>query len=398
METWRVANWLQERTHAVLERKRTEVNGEPASSEELPADGPDRPAPPPQHAGELRRDDIVLLILSPRLEYERHLTLADLAQDRRGKSKEAFHEHLVGRIIVVDARLGGLKDGLLNGKAAERVQAADACDGWSKGAGFRVRRATSDDDESEDDDWRFEDDFILRRDGNDDPVEWLVVEHFRNAAQSEDARSISWPQELAAHQTLAECKARRIAEKLGLSDIASEMLAVAALVHDEGKKAPRWQRAFKAPRDARKYGLALPLAKTRGPIKQKLLDHYRHEFGSLAVFDPEHAWAKRLPPDICARIKSLCAQPEWFDLIQHLIAAHHGRARPVIGPDGCEDAPPSALEDRARDVALRFARLQKRWGPWGLAWWESLLRAADQQASRDNEKRVGLDAAQAKEK
>jgi CRISPR-associated endonuclease/helicase Cas3 len=69
----------------------------------------------------------------------------------------------------------------------------------------------------------------------------------------------------------------------------------------------------------------------------------------------------------------------------HLIGAHHGFARPVIGIGGGEDAPPSALEERAREVALRFARLQKRWGPWGLAWWESLLRAADQQASRDND-------------
>jgi CRISPR-associated endonuclease/helicase Cas3 len=40
----------------------------------------------------------------------------------------------------------------------------------------------------------------------------------------------------------------------------------------------------------------------------------------------------------------------------------------------------------ARDVALRFSRLQKRWGPWGLAWWEALLRSADQQASREDEK------------
>jgi CRISPR-associated endonuclease/helicase Cas3 len=56
----------------------------------------------------------------------------------------------------------------------------------------------------------------------------------------------------------------------------------------------------------------------------------------------------------------------------------------VIETSGCKDAPPSALEERARDVALRFARLQKRWGPWGLAWWEALLRAADQQASRED--------------
>ncbi len=46
-------------------------------------------------------------------------------------------------------------------------------------------------------------------------------------------------------------------------------------------------------------------------------------------------------------------------------------------------------------MALRFARLQKRWGPWGLAWWEALLRAADQQASRDLEAAPQPDAQEA---
>lgn len=81
--------------------------------------------------------------------------------------------------------------------------------------------------------------------------------------------------------------------------------------------------------------------------------------------------------------------PELQDLALHLVAAHHGFARPVIAIDGCEDAPPAMLEERAREVALRYARLQKRWGPWGLAWWEALLRAADAQASRDNDQRGG---------
>lgn len=64
----------------------------------------------------------------------------------------------------------------------------------------------------------------------------------------------------------------------------------------------------------------------------------------------------------------------------------------MIRTQGCEDAPPSALEERACNVALRFARLQKRWGPWGLAWWEALLRAADQQASRDNDTAIEASA------
>ena len=83
---------------------------------------------------------------------------------------------------------------------------------------------------------------------------------------------------------------------------------------------------------------------------------------------------------------------EWRDLVLHIIAAHHGQARPVIATRGWEGAPPSALDERACEVALRFARLQKHWGPWGLAWWEALLRAADQQASRDNDRGEGLSA------
>jgi CRISPR-associated endonuclease/helicase Cas3 len=180
------------------------------------------------------------------------------------------------------------------------------------------------------------------------------------------------------HQSWAEQKAGDIASKIGLSGPAAEALAVAAFLHDEGKRAFRWQRAFKASRDAKKYGFSGPLAKTRGPIDQQVLDGYRHEFGSLPYAEA-HARFKVLPE-------------EWRDLVLHLIAAHHGQARPVIATRGCEDAPPSALEERAGEVALRFARLQKRWGPWGLAWWEALLRAADQQASRDNDRGEGLGA------
>jgi CRISPR-associated endonuclease/helicase Cas3 len=108
-----------------------------------------------------------------------------------------------------------------------------------------------------------------------------------------------------------------------------------------------------------------------------LLDGYRHEFGSLPCAAEDPAF-QALPPDL-------------QDLVLHLIAAHHGFARPTIPTAGCEDAPPSALIERAQQVALRFARQSARWGPWGLAWWEALLRAADQQASRDLDAPAGGD-------
>ena len=146
----------------------------------------------------------------------------------------------------------------------------------------------------------------------------------------------------------------------------ARMLVIAARLHDEGKRAENWQKAFNAP------AIGGPFAKTPGPINQSLLDGYRHEFSSLQVLAADAEFLA-LPND------------ELRDLALHLVAAHHGFARPLIGIQGCADAPPSLLEERAREVALRFIRLQRRWGPWGLAWWESLLRAADQQASGEPE-------------
>jgi CRISPR-associated endonuclease/helicase Cas3 len=74
--------------------------------------------------------------------------------------------------------------------------------------------------------------------------------------------------------------------------------------------------------------------------------------------------------------------------VQHLLATHHGQGRPhftaeqIIDPDHriveCE---PIAIE-----VPRRFARLQRKFGRWGLAYIESLLRAADYAASAEPSK------------
>ena len=198
----------------------------------------------------------------------------------------------------------------------------------------------------------------------DRPLTWLVVEKWLAAAPDENFRAIRpAPQSLEAHQERAALEADRIAADLGLPAEDRAMLVAAARHHDDGKRARRWQRAFSAPRDGGPY------AKTPGPLNRHVLDGYRHEFQSM--LDAEENGLDGLDPS-----------DERFELALHLIAAHHGRARPAIGIDGCEGLPPTAAALRARAVGVRFARLQREWGPWGLAWWEALLRAADQRASR----------------
>jgi CRISPR-associated endonuclease/helicase Cas3 len=198
-----------------------------------------------------------------------------------------------------------------------------------------------------------------------EPRRWLIVEKWRSDSTNEEDRSTSVCQLLDNHRNWAEHRARELARNFNLPEQYADMLCAAAFLHDEGKRSDRWQRAFNTP-DAAKHW-----AKTEGPINFPLLDGYRHEFGSIVAVE-NHERLRCLPEDL-------------RDLALHLIAAHHGFARPFIDTRGCDVAPPSILEPYAKAIALRFGRLQQQWGPWGLAWWESLLRASDQRASRDND-------------
>jgi CRISPR-associated endonuclease/helicase Cas3 len=72
-----------------------------------------------------------------------------------------------------------------------------------------------------------------------------------------------------------------------------------------------------------------------------------------------------------------------MELARHAVAAHHGRARPSFPVDEVFDPShtDAACRELAREVPRRFARLQRKYGRWGLAYLESLLRAADVLAS-----------------
>lgn len=318
--------------------------------------------------GELRlqKEELVAIALAQEAGEPRLWRLQELAEE---KPKE-LEFLLRGQTLVLRDRFGGLSaGGLLDAKidAAPRVIDGPAWLECNEGEApvprFRVRPSTLP-AAVQDPSWRERERLPLARNLEGEVLRWLVVEKWRHDAATEEDRSAGRPQLLGEHLEWTADRARDLARRLELPKAAERVLVIAARLHDLGKAASNWQRAFNAPED----GI---YAKTRGPVNTHLLDGYRHEFGSLP--EAERDEELRVLPE------------EDQELVLHLIASHHGFARPCISMGGCPDAPPKNLVLRARAVALRFARLQRRWGPWGLAWWEMLLRASDQQASRAND-------------
>ena len=390
-ETGRAVQWLKKRArkHLAALRKAVALPTEPST---IPVDdGADHGEETVERMhllAPLTWDGPVAFLLDGANRPDRHKDTLSLTDIDRHATRE-LHASLAGKRLVVDARLGGIEEGLLDDDAASGKRAATIEDNWGKR-----------DDDPEEHPWTFKVEALPEGEGDrrpgeredsegrsvdasdgwrdvlraplgvspeGEPVSCLIVSKRRGEGESEDARAVARKaQRLDEHQRWAEEEAERIADKLGLGQADKAMLAAAARHHDDGKGDPRWQRAFNAPSDWRKFG---PYAKTVSSPNQLLLNGFRHEFKSALD-------AERNGLDGIDRADAR------FELALHLIAAHHGRARPAIGVGGYDDMPPSQAEAGASAVAGRFARLQKRWGPWGLAWWEALLRAADQAASK----------------
>ena len=331
----------------------------------------------------VRLDDIVALVIDRAGDFVAAASLKDLLSLAQPKSKlgqsdkrrqRQWEQRLVGGTLVVDSRLGGLTDGLLDEKSDRGVATADGDADWKdRKEGltdrpvikFRVEAVQADPDAEglavpELGEWRHVRTFETDLDSSGRVRGGLAVFHWPDTPTDEESRSIlSAPQTLRDHAEQVATRVRAMAGRIGLPEMEVDALECAARFHDDGKAVQRWQNAMNAPMDGRPY------AKTCGGGDWRLLEGYRHEFGSLLK-------AERAP-----------LPAETRDLILHLIAAHHGGARPVISAAGCEEGPPSVLEARAGEAALRYARLQRRYGIWGLAWREAILRAADQSASRD---------------
>jgi CRISPR-associated endonuclease/helicase Cas3 len=157
----------------------------------------------------------------------------------------------------------------------------------------------------------------------------------------------SLPVLLKTHEAKVAEMARKMAEKAGLTELAL-VFETAGRLHDHGKGDAIWQAAVGG-------SVEEPIAKPAKQFPPGQLGGFRHEFSSL-----RKAGNQRVD-----------------ELALHLIASHHGWARPhfplrAFDRHAVRDSQRTALES-----AQRFGRLQGELGAWRLAYLEAIFKAAD---------------------
>ena len=215
------------------------------------------------------------------------------------------------------------------------------------------------------------------------------ADHFSDeddAAASGLSHRNGQPVRLDKHLPGVEVFARRHAVGCGLPDDLTEALARAGLLHDLGKADPRFQSMLRG--GSRWSGGTLlaksaqmprtPAARRRAHAASGYPQGGRHEL--LSVRLAENGWG--LLPE----------SDELRDLVLHLVASHHGHCRPFapvvvdtqslaveyeLNGSKMRWSGPTGLERLDSGVADRYWRLTRRYGWWGLAWLEALLRLAD---------------------
>lgn len=221
--------------------------------------------------------------------------------------------------------------------------------------------------------------------------------------QEDDRGSLTTNVELDVHSQGVAQKARLYAQQLGLPSQLENTLYWAGRLHDLGKLDPRFQSWLRGgvpwiP------GHEPAWAKSGNNGRDRMAVHRARRIAGYPEGGRHELVSVRLSEQLLGQLPT-AIDP---DLLLHLLATHHGRCRPfapiVDDPDPvavtCElkldplplkelSAPSqSGLERLDSGVSERFWSLTQRYGWYGLAFLEALLRLADQQQSRQEQMRA----------
>ena len=212
----------------------------------------------------------------------------------------------------------------------------------------------------------------------------------------DDAYSATVEVLLDAHLEGVASWALHFGRGAGLPETLVQDLGLAARLHDQGKADPRQQTMF--------HG-GNPWAAASGVLLAKSA-HYPASRGEYrracqASGFPIGGRHELLSAALAESAPDLLASAHDPDLVLHLVASHHGRCRPfapvVRDPDPVHVETASGghamaatsdtgLERLDSGVPERFWLLVRRYGWWGLAWLEALLRVADHRCSEHEQR------------
>ena len=228
--------------------------------------------------------------------------------------------------------------------------------------------------------------------GETSPTPWLRLGLAR-PADEERRRAVP----LDEHNRAVGERAGRWARSIGLPERIVDDIVLAGVYHDAGKnELAAFQTALRMREGGDGWlefgegGASEPLAKSALPPRlwrrsaalARVPRGWRHEAASARVLDEGVADGGGAVP----------ARPHDHELVRHLILSHHGFYRgpgPICPRDGVGDRTGGAGEPYLDPASPRWAgqiesfhRLNERYGPYGLALAEAVLRLADWDVSR----------------
>lgn len=191
---------------------------------------------------------------------------------------------------------------------------------------------------------------------------------------------------LDQHLSAVGRRAADFARRIGLPDELVESLRLAGNAHDLGKVDARFQMLLRG-------GDRLAAEAFDGEPAKALAKSLPGRRGFRLEGEPEWCWPRGMRHEaVSVALLRSADLPDTIDrdLVEHLVASHHGWSRPLFPPVSDEFPRPVTAELGGRKLMAssdevlvdwsqpgRFRRLCERYGWWGLAAIEAVLRLAD---------------------